>query len=294
VAFERLSKYEYDEIHLARTFFEHHRDVYDSLIVWLDFPHSPLGGRAGAWSQGLRNDVQGIGPPLFDNSEMVGSDGQLASIVHMGSMDNYPEDPDEVFRHVHTPLSRLAHEYSHRWLTFVSFRDQHGNISAGLRARNVFSHWSFYTDSDLSVMLGNDIQDNGDGTFTTLGGLRRYSDLDLYLMGLIPPEQVPDVFYVDNVPDAQHDAKPRAGVTFTGDRVNVTIEQIIAAEGPRIPTSVESQKHFRTAFVLLTADGRPPRPEALAKLQRIRRRWVEYFHEITRGLATMETTIHLR
>ncbi|MCP4590182.1 MAG: hypothetical protein GY842_05530, partial [bacterium] len=75
---------------------------------------------------------------------------------------------------------------------------------------------------------------------------------------------------------------------------NVGIDQVIAVEGPRIPTSVESQKHFKVAFILLTADGEAPRPQSLARLQRIRRRWMTYVPEISRGLATVATAIHQR
>ncbi|MCP4659085.1 MAG: hypothetical protein GY856_27060 [bacterium] len=266
-------------------------DVYDFIVIWLDFPHALLGGGANAYYSQFKNTVQGIGRGIFDDSDLAGSDGRLQGVAHMGMMDIYPEDPDEVFRHIHTPMSILTHEVCHRWLASVSFLDQYGNVSQDLRAAYIRSHWSFYFHSDASVMLGNDIRDNGDGTFLTVGGPRRFGDLDLYLMGLIPPEQVRELFYVDNVDNPTHDRKPEGGVTIIGDRVNVSIDQIIAVEGARIPSSVESQKHFRVAFVLLTADGKPPRREALAKLRRIRRRWMEYIPEISRGLATVATRL---
>lgn len=44
----------------------------------------------------------------------------------------------------------------------------------------------------------------------------------------------------------------------------------------------------------LGPDGQPPRRESLAKLQRIRRRWITYFPEITRGQATVATAIQLK
>lgn len=283
----------YDELGVARTFYEHFRDSYDFLIFWLDFPHKLLGGAANAYYSTFRNSTRGIAREIVDQSDLAGSDGVLQGIVHMGSMDIYPEDPDEVFRHIHTTLSLLAHEMGHRWLTTVSFRDRNGNASSALRADYIVSHWSFYFDSDASPLLGNEILDNGDGTFLTVGGPRRYSDLDLYLMGLLPPEAVSDFFYVTNVPNPiSTDSKPRGGYTFRGDRVNVGLDQVIAVEGPRIPSSADSQRHFRVAFVLLTADAAPPRPEALRKLQRIRRRFMEHFPEITRGEATLATAIH--
>lgn len=290
---EQFSEFHnYDELGVARTFYQHFQDRYDFLIIFLDFPHKLLGGAANAYYSTFQNFVQGIAREIVDQSDLAGSDGVLQGIVHMGSTDIYPEDPDEVFRHIHTPLSLLAHEMGHRWLTTVSFRDRNGNDSSALRASGISAHWSFYFDSDASPMLGNEILDNGDGTFLTVGGPRRYSDLDLYLMGLLPPEAVRDFFYVTNVPNPiSTDSKPRGDYTFRGDRVDVGIDQVIAVEGPRIPSSVDSRRHFRTAFLLLTADGARPRPEALRKLQRLRRRWMQYFPEITRGEATVATAL---
>ena len=48
------------------------------------------------------------------------------------------------------------------------------------------AHWSFFMDSDASVMEGNDIEDLGGGSFRTVDAVRRYSRLDQYAMGLIP------------------------------------------------------------------------------------------------------------
>ncbi len=287
--------HDYDELGVARAFYQHFQDSYDFLIIYLDFPHRLLGGAANAYYSTFQNSVQGIARQILDDSGLAGSDGVLQGIVHMGSMDVYPEDPDEVFRHIHTPLSILAHEVGHRWLTTVSFRDQNGNTSAALRATRIISHWSFYFDSGASPMLGNEIVDNGDGTFLTIGGPRRYGDLDLYLMGLLPPQAVGDFFYVTNVSDPiPTDSKPRGDFTIRGDRVNVSLDRVIAVEGPRIPSSAASQRHFRMAFVLVTADGKAPRPDAFAKLQRLRRRWMRYFPEITRGEAAVATALRLR
>ena len=54
--------------------------------------------------------------------------------------------------------------------------------------------------------------------------------------------------------------------TFTpldGDKEVVTIEQVVAAEGPRIPSAARSQKDFNAGFVYLLEPGRKPTGELL-------------------------------
>ena len=53
-------------------------------------------------------------------------------------------------------------------------------------------------DSDASVMEGNDIEDLGGGNFRTIAAVERYSQLDLYAMGLVRASDVPPFFYVES------------------------------------------------------------------------------------------------
>ena len=51
--------------------------------------------------------------------------------------------------------------------------------------------WSFFFDSDASVMEGNDIEALGGGMFRTVAAVERFSLLDQYAMGLVPASAVP-------------------------------------------------------------------------------------------------------
>ncbi len=290
---ERFSSLrEVDDLEVLTTFYEHFQDVYDQVILWLDFPSALAGGIAFAYHSTLRNQVQGIGRGIYDYGNVAGSE-RLEGYLQMGTLERYPEDPDEVFLRHHSTMTVLSHELAHQWLAFARFLDQDGNVNSGLLGWGRV-HWSFHHDTDASVMWGNDLRDHGDGTFLTIEATRRFSDLDLYLMGLISPEEVPDFYYVDHVDGPPAENVPRVGVSFSGDRVDVGIDQVIAALGPRIPSSAESPKSFRVAFVLLTADGRPPSPGSLPKLKRIRGRWLEFFSESTRGRGAVRAPIRLR
>ena len=61
---------------VAQEFYLDHADNYDFLIVFSTFEFDtadPEGGDALAFHFGIQNQVEGIGPPLFDNTAVFGS-----------------------------------------------------------------------------------------------------------------------------------------------------------------------------------------------------------------------------
>lgn len=283
---------ELDDLAIANAFFRQFADVYDHLIVWLDFPLD-LGGGAFAYEFGVKNDVKGIGQPVFDQSALAGSHGRLRSFVQMGSLDRYPADVDETFLGTNTTMDVLGQEAGHRWLAYLHFRDATHSSSTDLLGRSL-AHWSFRLDSDASDMEGNDIQDDGGGFFETIGATERYSPLDQYAMGLRSADEVPSFFYVADtggflfVPSHP----PEIGVTLVGRRVDVGIQAVIAAEGPRVPASGAAPKGFRMAFVLVS-EG-PPQASSIAHVDAIRARWEAYFQSATDLRGTVDTTLQTR
>ncbi len=280
---ERFSAEEQiDDLGIAQTFFRHFADEYDHLIVWLDFPAPAALDGAFAFELNIKNQVEGIGLDPFDFSRSYGSEGRLESYVQMGFLTKYPEDPDRNIRPLTTfsTMDLLGQEVGHRWLAYVRFRDQGGAINSDLLGRD-FQHWSFFFDSDASVMEGNDIGDNGNGTFTTVGATERYSPLDRYLMGLIPRTRVGKFFYVKDARGSgvQRVDDPRIGITFAGDRVDLGVGDVIAAEGQRTPRSKKAPKEFNMAFILMGRAGEPPSKASIDKVNKIRKRWGPYFRK---------------
>src|SRR5882724_8405936 len=84
---------------------------------------------------------------------------------------------------------------------------------------------------EASAMGGGVWQENPDGTFTQLDDdyyvpATGYSYLDLYLMGLISPAEVPDFFILRNLTPAGKDGNGHP--IFRADRTKVTIQDVIA------------------------------------------------------------------
>jgi hypothetical protein len=185
----------------------------------------------------------------------------------------------------------LGQEVGHRWLAYVHFRDRTGADSNALLGRDD-AHWSFFFDSDASVMEGNDIEDQRGGQFLTVDAVKRYSRLDQYLMGAIPASQVPPFFYVEN-PNSTHTKSdaPRVGESFTGTRRDVLIDDVIAINGQRVPSSDTSPKTFRQAFIYIVGAGRSVDSGQVAKLDRIRTQWEAFFSQATEGKMSANTRL---
>lgn len=274
---ERFSESErVDLVAATRRFLSGRPDVFQQVVVYATRPLNPVPSTL-AFEINVRNDVLGIGLEAMDHSRAWGSAGALESVVYMDSVDTYADtDGFEI----------LAHEVGHRWLARMRLGEDGAAPRAALLGRGGV-HWSFFLDSDASVMEGNAIADRGNGRFETVDIARRFSPLDQYAMGLRTAAEVPPFFYVD-VPDDfrpnrpfKASSAPEAGISFTGVRRDVRIEDVVGAMGPRVPAA--APPIFRQAFVLIADDSAPATEGRVRTLARIRSRFGPYFTEATGG-----------
>ncbi|TGD56673.1 hypothetical protein [Flavobacterium humi] len=147
---------------------------------------------------------------------------------------------------------------------------------------------------EASTQGGSVWQDNLDGTFTQLrDGLfvpaSGYSYLDLYLMGLIAAAEVPDFYIVRPLTRIGTDANGHP--VFKGERIKITIQDIIAAEGPRLPDVTHSQRHFNTGIVVVVEHGQKPSAELISRANGIRKQWIEYWEITTGGRSSMTVDV---
>ncbi len=289
---ERFSKNrQLDAVALGQKFYRTHPDSYDQLVVWAD---ARVAQDAFAYETTIANEIRGIGVDVYDVSRDFGSAGRLRSIVQMDLISKYPDDPTQKFLGENNTLSLIGQEAGHRWLAFLDFRDHTGERSELLLGRDR-AHWSFFCDSDASVMEGNDIEDMGGGSFRTIAAVQRYSPLDQYAMGLLSEAAVPPFFYVEsptNVqpPTAREDA-PKVGVFFNGTRRDVLIKDVVDVLGPRIPSADQSAKVHRQAFIYLVTTGGSGNPAHIAKIDQIRKQWEAFFFQATSRRMSAITTL---
>ncbi len=278
-----------DVIAASRRFYESHGDRFDQLVFWTD---SPAIDDAFAFESTVQNAITGTGLEVFDASALLGSAGALQSVVNMDRVAKYGDNPASKLFGESTPLGILAHETGHRWLTRVMFRDANRQVSDQLLGRQR-AHWSFFMDSDGSVMEGNEIEDQRGGVFRTVAAAERYSRLDLYAMGLATAAEVPAWFYIDSPNSTRtRETPPIAGITINGTRRDVLIQDVIDVLGPRVPAAADSPRVHRQAFVFVRRADAFPDPLDLTRLAKIRDQWPAFFRRLTEDRMTVETRLN--
>ncbi len=221
----------------------HHIVLISASKIYRDFQ-----GNYNGFHSPLANDIQGIGKRIFSYSALWGSTGNLKGYIHIPSL--------------HVSRRTMVHELMHPWANSVI---------------PPFGHWGF---SSVNGALGgfniDDLVDHGEnrysarhrGTLFTVGADGSdlpYSPIELYLAGLIPPEEVPDIWVAE---DGEFTGEStEEGHVFTASNVKTyTIEDIINEHGERVPNWEDSPKSFRVMTVVLIEEENPPTDEELQNL----------------------------
>ncbi len=236
----------------------------------------------------MRSDVSGLGLTVAANQ------ATLRGFINLNDLDEYAAGPAgtiDGFNGVVSGFEVLGHEASH-WV--AAYIDVAGLPVKGRDA----SHWSFYMQTHGSVMEGNLWIDNQDGSFTTAPGdsqFATYSDLDLYLWGLLPPSDVAQPMWViaspsDN-PGQGRFSFPLGDFTTQGTRVDFTVDDVIATTGPRSPSWPATQDVFTMAFALVLPFGEDPSFEDAALMVQFRAGFGQWFSSHTQGRGTMVTAL---
>ncbi|HXW91766.1 MAG TPA: hypothetical protein VEK33_14540 [Terriglobales bacterium] len=204
--------------------------------------------------------------------------------------------PDRKIRPYNYAMSQFGHEMGHRWAAFVSARVNGETISLGpvhwAKGLQAPAAFPYQRPTEASAMGGGVWQDNFDGTYTQLDDdyyvpATGYSYLDLYLMGLISAAEVPDFFILKNLVPAGRDTNGHP--IFKAERTKVTIQDVIAVEGPRLPDVDHSQRNFNTGIVLVVEHGHSPSRDLVERANAIRQRWIDYWETTTGHRSSMTT-----
>ena len=246
----------------------------------------------------VKNDVNGTGGDLYDNTQGYGSAGRLKSV--------------SVFPHVNgATRGPSLHEFMHTWANRLTMLDPlRGTGESGEDTFLCPGHWGWsnvggqlggWKPHSLKRLSDGSYQAKGTNTVTEMehhfGSIAQgdnqapYGNLELYMMGLIGADEIGhDIKIAENFK-----WKNQASGIFESSAINtVTMEEIIASEGPRIPSHVDSDKAFRTMYVVVSE--KPLEPNVWGYLDKEIYDFQlqgddgdpDYnFWEATRGLATM-------
>jgi len=185
-------------------------------------------------STSVQNLVQGIGAGVYDLSATYGSAGKLKSVIYMPRIEYVKNGP-------------FLHEISHTW------------ANKGFLPTTVSGHWGYSSsggqlggfdeliDNGDGTYLGRLADQDGFGTFANGGNSLPYSNIELYVMGLIPAVELETVQVAVN---------PVAGASigvFSADGIEThTKGMMISDNGLRLPSFDDSQKAFKALTVLIS------------------------------------------
>lgn len=277
---------------VSNRFYQTHPDNFDFITMFRNFDADMHGF---AYHFNVRNNIYGIGLPIFNYTGYMGSAGRLKGFSNQNDINYQVDDPHFHMYRIHSTMTGMLHETMHQWAAFLDNPNQVVNSSHWYSFCHTKSSWG---DSTTSAMEGYNWTDNGGGDYQGYAYGNGLFPLDLYVMGLYDPVQVPDIWYLQNptvtsptnifVPP--YYALP-IELHATGTPDSLSIWDIVSANGFREPDTSDSQKAFNMAFILVVKNGEIPKGEELARIERIRQEFEEYFYASTESLATMNTSL---
>lgn len=232
----------------------------------------------------LANDTRGIGYQHADPREVFDdTPGQrLEGVAFLNDWPYWQARPDEL-------ASAFNHELGHRWGARVHALVG-GEASSALLGRG-HDHWSYFLDSGGSPLEGNvwlegasvsagssagasasglEAASGGDGASARASDTPRYptrfSALDRYLMGVLPAAEVPPLELLLEPQSSARDCAGRAlgpasppqtcgSLALDARATSVSIEDVIAVEGPRSPPASDSVRHVGVLVLVLESRG---------------------------------------
>jgi len=261
-----------------------HGDNFDFIGFWLNFPpHHQIGG---AFYLGLENEVDGIGLGEFNNRPNFGVAGEnVEGWVMMWNQANWPTSSFGVTQLV------LGQEFEHRWGVFID--GMPGRPFQGSGACGRESHWNFRLDGQGSGMEMQDWE-GASPAHRTSGRLSYNDDIggvfsfpDLYLMGYVTGDEMDtmasELRFMDN--------NTSCSTPYDGPISTWGSADIVAANGPRVPNALVSQKSFNTAWVMIHQPNGPPTSTQLNRVVTMLNHWNQSWEFGTIGRGTMANVL---
>ena len=240
---------------LDKEIYRHFKDDFDFIILVID-DRKLLTDVAG-FHAAVQLDVKGVGRELFDQTSLYGSSGRLKGNIFLNG-----------YRCIQSQ-GPFLHELFHYW-GGMDIGQEHGTPNGSYKDD---FHWGISSvDGSVGGFRLDLLQRNVDGDpnkykagcsaieqygeqnphrFAQAGiSNLYYPSLELYMMGLIPANEVEPIHIFKGVTAPKNTWDE--GVFYAESEKIVTIDDIIAKHGARKPDYTTSQKDFRGMIVIVT------------------------------------------
>ena len=221
--------------------------------------------------------------PLVNGGGPWGSRGTLESVLLFPFRDSLESGP---------VLHEFAHRFGNNILIAQGIPGEPLAVDYGVD--DILGHWGF---SSVNGVLGGfdkkTLKSEGAGKYSVaafgiIGNNRStFSDFELYLAGLKKASEIEDLVLFKNV---DYDSiKERNGRLYfsAGEKVTLTIEDIIAAVGPRSPMYLSAPN--KSKLLTLVVTDRPLTSAEWAKYDRQSKNLEQLYSTGTKGLAQLTT-----
>ena len=228
---------------IAKYLYGYFKDDFDCIMLISKEEKCPSTISYYGINMTISNEVQGLGVSIYNDAKYYGSDGKLMSLMYLPYVDAIKWGP-------------TLHEFCHCWANFAipSVVDGHWGICGG----NTKGQLGGFEQSTLQTNVDGNANKYSVGSFGTNangGNGVPYNEMELYLMGMLPIDSVQEFDAFLDVPGESFmvDPKDESRIVFTaGERIHYTQQSIIDSLGVRVPNYKDSQKSFRTLFVILS------------------------------------------
>ncbi|MEY4549476.1 MAG: hypothetical protein RL685_5671 [Pseudomonadota bacterium] len=236
----------------------------------------------------LANDVRGIGYGHEDGRERFDDtpDSALEGVAFLNDWPYWRTRLEELHGSFH-------HELGHRWGARV-LADIPGGAEHELLGRGR-EHWSYFLDTrgsphEGNVWLGDE---SGWHSQTPLHG-SQFSSLDLYLMGVATPAEVEPFELLLQPSTSALDCRGRPvtsasppqscqSIDLQAQRAQLTIDSILAREGPREPAASTAPRSVSVLALVLDSAQFPLGPSDCRELGSVLGQRFTEFEQATRG-----------
>ena len=217
---------------LTNIIYEHFDDEFDFIMA---APN--IYAQCVAYSSYIKLPAAGLGKGILsDRTEQYGSKGRLHNFIYFNNPNFIKNGPS-------------LHEIMHAWGAPTMFKSKNKGHWGGSNVGGILGGWK-----------PNSLKKLADGTYqveTTYKGFNPtegwadnvvpYSNFELYLMGMIGPDEVGQDLIQAN------DYVLNGNGTFSASSLTTTtMDQFIEENGARIPNHLESQKEFEALYVVVS------------------------------------------
>ena len=233
---------DYEKTAAATTkIFQKFKDDFDFIILISNNENVPEGFPYYGKFIMVSNAIEGIGTSVYSNAGFFGSSGRLKGVLHLPYKYGILYGP-------------FLHELMHCWANNAI-------------PTEIGGHWGFMggnVPAQLGGFLQSSLQKNVDGNpnlyrasmfgpIANGGNSVPYSELELYMMGLIPLSEVKPFDVLTGIENAKLDPADNSKVIFEAEKCdNYTPEKISNMLGERKPAWTQSQKNFKGLFVIIS------------------------------------------